>query len=711
MKKFFLFLSLLLFSITLFGQQKFRIYIHDGKPVDYYTWNIDSISFLPLDSRVSSKTADAIDLGLSVKWASFNLGATSSTETGWLVGWADPTGAVTSDKLDYFPTRVNTADIINTDLDIAKVMWGGLWRLPSKHEIEELLDSCRVEQTETGFWFTGKNQGKIFFPYKKSSGNDVVNAYWSGMHNGTDSAFVLRLDDAKRALASAYRSNKLFVRPVYGEYRVPVSVNVETTSSIGVDTAVVFVKLSGYVKDVKEYGVMYSTTTNIFDASHAAEYKKVSFTELTSDNQRDVTIKGLGEGKTYNCVAYALVGDSTILSKVVQFTTSNRFPAPSADDAVDLGLPSGTKWAPFNLGAKNDTEVGGFYGWGDATGLNESDLSRDYAVGIGSTTDISGNTTYDVIAAKWGSYWKLPTKTQYEELMNSNYTTWTKVSNYNGVSGLNGFEIVSKKDANKKIFLPLSGYMNEGKVTEQGTVAYYWTSNFDPEYTKGYYFRPIGPNDGVTGTYDKQRHFSIRGVYVAPIVYPADSAAAKNVKAVDLGLSVDWADQNIKSASNSSQDAFFSWGNTEEQTTYDAASYPYLNKTIGENGKLTSDYDAAVKYWGGTWRMPTIDEWNELIDKCTWTQTTKNGVAGYNVTGNGNTIFIPLSGQYNGSELTFKNEQALYWTSEGKTDVMDNNSSAYGAFIVLNATPHYYVNGSNDRYVGNLIRPVRAKRK
>lgn len=711
MKKLFLFITLLLFSETVFCQQKLRIYVNNGKPVDYYTWAIDSISFLPIDSKVSPKTADAIDLGLSVKWASFNLGATSASETGWMVGWADPTGSITSDKLDYFPTRVNTADVVNSESDIAKVIWGGQWRMPSKHEIEEILTNCSWEKTDNGYWAKADNGNKIFFPYVNSAREAIFNEYWSGMHNGTDSAYVLRIGDSKVALASALRSDKLFVRPVYGEYRIPVTVNVETTNIIGIDSVKVILKLDGYVNDIKEYGLMYSTTTQVFTEANKDAYQKISFTGAPTDNQRSVVIKGLQEGKTYNYVGYAIVGDSTILSKVAQFATNNRFPVPNVDDAVDLGLPSGTKWAPFNLGAKNETEFGGLYGWGDSTGLNESEFSHDYAVGIGNNTNIAGNKTYDVIAAKWGGYWSLPTKEQFDELKNEAYTTWNEVYDYQGVSGLNGFEIVSNKDASKKIFMPKAGYLNGKTVTERGSVAYYWTSNFDPEYTKGYYVRPFGQNDAITGTYDKQKHFSIRGVYLAPVVYPADSAAAKNVKAVDLGLSVEWADQNIKSVSDPSADAFFSWGNTKEQKTYTTSSYPYLHKAIGEDGKLTVDKDAAVQNWGGTWRMPTIEEWNELINYCKWTKTTKDGVVGYNVTGNGNTIFIPLSGQYNGSEITFKDHQALYWTSECKTDAMDNNSSAYGAFITVDAKPYYYVSGSNDRYFGSLIRPVRAKRK
>ncbi len=254
MKKLFLLTSLLLFSVTAFCQQKLRIYVNNGTPVDYYTWNVDSISFLPLDSKVSPKTADAIDLGLSVKWASFNLGATMSSETGWMVGWADPTGSITSDKLDYFPTRVNTADVIGSENDIAKVIWGDQWRLPSKHEIEELLSECSWEKTETGYWATAQNGNKIFFPYATSTRDAMPDGYWSGMHNGTDSAFVMSISSNKVALASALRSDKLFVRPVYGEYRIPVSVNVENTDVVGLDSAKVILKLNGYVNDIKEYG-------------------------------------------------------------------------------------------------------------------------------------------------------------------------------------------------------------------------------------------------------------------------------------------------------------------------------------------------------------------------------------------------------------------------------------------------------------------------
>ena len=127
-------------------------------------------------------------------------------------------------------------------------------------------------------------------------------------------------------------------------------------------------KLDGYVNDIKEYGLMYSTTTQVFTEANKNAYQKISFTGAPTDNQRNVVIKGLQEGKTYNYVGYAIVGDSTILSKVAQFTTNNRFPVPNVDNAVDLGLPSGTKWATTNVGARKPSDAGLYFQWGD-TGI------------------------------------------------------------------------------------------------------------------------------------------------------------------------------------------------------------------------------------------------------------------------------------------------------------------------------------------------------
>lgn len=281
MKKYILLFAIMLSSVATFAQQRLVVY-SNGKPLyTEYTWKIDSIKFDTIAPRVSPSTAAAIDLGLSIKWASFNLGATKASEAGWLVGWADPTGIITSEQLDYYPKRVYTSDIINTDFDIAHAMWGDQWRLPSQHEMEELINNCTWEKTDSGYTVKGANGNQILLPFAGTRTGETVSAdnnyYWSGVHSGTDDAVVLSLTDDKAEIYHALRSIGCAVRPVYGEYRIPVSVTVGQASDITINSANVLIKLSGYVDDVTEFGIKYSSSTANLSGDDRS-IKTVSFT-------------------------------------------------------------------------------------------------------------------------------------------------------------------------------------------------------------------------------------------------------------------------------------------------------------------------------------------------------------------------------------------------------------------------------------------------
>ena len=150
---------------------------------------------------------------------------------------------------------------------------------------------------------------------------------------------------------------------------------------------------------------------------------------------------------------------------------------------------------------------------------------------------------------------------------------------------------------------------------------------------------------------------------------------------VDLGLSVKWAEGNIvKNGTKYSigaptdQGCYFSWGNVEGHNKgegYDFSSTTY-NSTSGS--KLTADisatggYDAARATLGGNWRMPTKAECEELINNCTCTWTTQDGVNGMRFTSKksgytGNSIFIPASGYYGGTSLSDEGSRGYYWSS------------------------------------------------
>ncbi len=118
---------------------------------------------------------------------------------------------------------------------------------------------------------------------------------------------------------------------------------------------------------------------------------------------------------------------------------------------------------------------------------------------------------------------------------------------------------------------------------------------------------------------------------------------------VDLGLSVKWADRNIGATNPQESGYTFQWGSikpskSKSDKNWLSGDSDYL-KSLGRvdsNDNLCAPYDAATQIWGNNWRMPTKDEFKELIDKCTCKMCWNNGVAGTEITGpNGNTLFMP----------------------------------------------------------------------
>lgn len=96
------------------------------------------------------------------------------------------------------------------------------------------------------------------------------------------------------------------------------------------------------------------------------------------------------------------------------------------------------------------------------------------------------------------------------------------------------------------------------------------------------------------------------------------------IQAVDLGLSVKWANMDLGAKSEYGYGEPFAWGETKTKARFRRVNYEFFKpassvyKTIGKNIGGT-EYDAARKQLGGTWRMPTQKEWNELLNKCKWT--------------------------------------------------------------------------------------------
>ena len=155
---------------------------------------------------------------------------------------------------------------------------------------------------------------------------------------------------------------------------------------------------------------------------------------------------------------------------------------------IDLGLPSGTKWACCNVGATAPEDYGGYYAWGETEEKNYYDSStyqyyqNGSYVNLGS--DIAG-TQYDVAHVKWGGSWVMPTHDKQKELLDNCTYEWTTVN------GVNGGRFTSKTNGGS-IFLSAAGYRWSDVLYFAGSDGDYWSSTQSPSDSDGafgLYFR------------------------------------------------------------------------------------------------------------------------------------------------------------------------------------------------------------------------------
>lgn len=170
--------------------------------------------------------------------------------------------------------------------------------------------------------------------------------------------------------------------------------------------------------------------------------------------------------KYYFCAFIKLKSSGeVILGAVRSFST----PALKEPEAVDLGLPSGTKWASCNVGANSPWETGGYYAWGEVA------EKSDYVTYLHEGADIGRNiagTGYDVARAMLGEKWSMPTITQLDELMSGCSFEWK--DNYED-SDISGYLFKSKSNG-KSIFFPAAGYINNFAITDMNATCRYYAS-------------------------------------------------------------------------------------------------------------------------------------------------------------------------------------------------------------------------------------------
>ena len=183
----------------------------------------------------------------------------------------------------------------------------------------------------------------------------------------------------------------------------------------------------------------------------------------------------------------------------------------------------------------------------------------------------------------------------------------------------------------------------------------------------------------------------------------------EKVNAVDLGLSVLWADCNVGGDSESPIGGLYGWADPSgEKKSQNVADYVPLRKYLSSQIPMNisgTEYDIASAKWGKGWKMPSKQDWKELIEKCKWTKEKAFHVDGYRVEGpNGNSIFLPNTGLRFGETIS-NTDAGYYWTSE-----MALNDRECACYYYFDEKRHNdIVSTRNYVYSGRAVRPICGK--
>ena len=399
---------------------------------------------------------------------------------------------------------------------------------------------------------------------------------------------------------------------------------------------------------------------------------------------------------------------------------------------IDLGLPSGLKWATCNIGANSPEEIGDYFAWGEIKPKEnyclENSLTHEKNIATSKNRlwNISGKPKYDAATANWGGNWRMPTKAEVQELMTKCKWEWTTVN------GTQGYKVISKTNGNY-IFLPGCSYFSFSSRSDSGPYGNYMTSTlhedninvyklgFNPQakpvcnsYSRifGYSVRPVLGDRKATTSAAKSSSTSSKTSTTAKTSTTSSTSSSSassysNATAVgshayvDMGLSVKWATCNVGATKPEDYGSYYAWGETITKDRYDRGNYEWGNNKYPKT-VLSASVDVANVKWGGQWRMPTMAELEELLKNCKWDWVTRSGVQGYHVVSkiNGNSIFLPAAGDRVGDSIYDRGEHVISNVGVGLYRLGD------GAYYMVKAIKKNLIMDSEYTYFGRSVRPV-----
>jgi len=518
------------------------------------------------------KTLECVDLGLSVKWATCNLGAASPEQKGdyYAFGELEPKkeyswknykwaegSSITRTKYNNLENygKVDDKSKLDAEDDVVRVTLGGDWHTPTLAEMAELRDTTKCTWTWTkrngvdGYEIKSKiNGNSIFLPHTGYMSDDICVLF--------ETVYMINelTPDRRRNTLNAQKPNSGSIRNLImqtfsffytGEFSEahlhnscgfpirPVTTGSCAANSENSNST----KNKSHNKKVQD-NASQESSLNKETPQQTEEHSKDTVAETTKELNYVEPDLGTDPYVQENVVVkqQPKQQDSTNRS---EFTSEIELAPESIDtlasakeddsyylgkvnvEYVDLGLS--VKWAKHNVGAASSHEVGLFYCWGETESNNYPswDTYKWY------NSDTSQMTKYcldkklstydgksqleegdDAARVNWGGKWRLPTPAEWRELMDPNKCEWT----WKTVGGLQGYEVKSKNNGNT-IFLPAAGYKTGGLTYPASSGTHYMTTTLSS--TNGFSSVTFMMKDG---NYNMSQLYRVHGILIRPVM-------------------------------------------------------------------------------------------------------------------------------------------------------------------------------------------------
>ena len=669
-----------------------------------------------------SYSSDYVDIGLSVAWATCNLGSSTPSNVGGYYRWGETdlssssTGYIWSGP-DGF-TKYNATDgkvTLEASDDAAYVNLGGKWRMPTNDELTELRNNCTWTPTTQngvkGSTVTGPNGKSIFIPISKGTSGAFTAEFLS-------SSLSTYSNDAYRyvhALSYHYDNNSVYFLRTFRDWGTPIRPVYDDSTAPESSNCIYYTSTDGEVVTPSAEDVFGA---NIVSNAYSNGMGVISF---------DGPVTGIGEKAFSQCDRLQTISipegcltiglqafeyDKSLVSIHLPSTlkTIAGYSIYGCESLREINLPEGlnyiANWAFCGCSSLEEitipqsvSSMGGAF----ASCINLTRFKGKFA-------DASGKYLSDGVSLMGFAPVGMASFTVPDGIKNilsgvfCGFGNLTEIHLPEGLSSI-GFQSFRDCSGLSEIVIPES-------VEYIGNTAFQSCQNLTsirclPTTP------PTGSNGMFSGTgdcpiyvpaesvdaYKSADHWSEYADRIRPIY--GDSGTIPEISVpepIDLGLSVKWASFNLGATKPEGYGDYFAWGDTEpyyysldplswkegKEAGYAQSSYKWsmeglyyaqtkycTDSSYGYNGftdgktTLDPEDDAAYVNLGGKWRMPTNVEFKELLNKCSWEWITLNGISGCKITGpSGGSIFLPNTGMWEDlSYIYVDGTLCHYWSS------------------------------------------------